>query len=56
MLFFKEKELCMTLIKKLTGYFSKAEIALWCVSVILIFASFVTLAKEKGIDITAALW
>ena len=45
----------MTFIKKLTGYFSKAEIALWCVSVILIFTSFFIFDRVSYLTLIASL-
>ncbi len=45
----------MTFIKRLTGYFSKAEIALWCVSVILIFVSFFIFDRVSYLTLIASL-
>ena len=42
-------------IKKITGYFSKAEIALWCVSVLVIVISFCLFDRESYLSLCASL-
>ena len=42
-------------LKKLTGYFSKAEIALWCTSCTLIIASFCIFDRAEYMTLAASL-
>lgn len=42
-------------IKSIAGYFSKSEIILWCISVILIVVSFVIFDRERFLTLAASL-